>query len=268
MSDVHDQPESMEAAAAAAATPAPGRQHAEAAPLGQDDERVRDFFGAAWPRMVRFAEMLASVGVTRGLIGPREVPRLWSRHLVNSAALATLVPADARVIDVGSGAGFPGVVLAAVRPDLDVVLLEAMERRSVWLQEVVAELDLTSVEVVRGRAEDVRAALTADVVTARAVAPMDRLAGWTLPLLPVGGILLAMKGDLARAEVEAATSAIRSFGGGPAEILTVDTIEGETPLTVVRVVRQLVLPRVKVTTTAKAAKPRAASRGRGRPRSS
>src|SRR5690554_6364955 len=155
--------------------------------LSADDLRLPAVFGDAYDLVRRFADLLANEGVKRGLIGPREVPRLWERHIVNSAAVAGFLPEAGSVVDVGSGAGLPGVVLAAMRPDLRVILLEPMERRSVWLQEVVEALALTSVEVIRGRAEDMSQTLTVDVVTARAVAPMDRLVVWTLPLLPVGG---------------------------------------------------------------------------------
>ena len=152
-------------------------------------------FGAAYERAVAFAELLAGAGTERGVIGPREVPRLWARHLLNSAVIGELVPAGARVIDVGSGAGLPGVPLALARPDVEVVLLEPLARRVAFLEEAVA--GLANVSVVRGRAEEghTRRALgLADVVTARAVAPLDRLAGWCLPLVKPGGTLLALKG--------------------------------------------------------------------------
>src|SRR5674476_1301916 len=132
------------------------------------DPRVREYLGDAYPRIARFAEMLAADGVTRGLIGPREVPRLWARHLLNSAAVASLLPADGTLVDVGSGAGLPGIVLACMRTGGDMVLLEPMERRATWLQEVVTELRLPSIEVVRARAEGMHGKLSATVVVARA----------------------------------------------------------------------------------------------------
>lgn len=192
--------------------------------------------GVGRPAVERFHDMLAEQGITRGLIGPREVPRLWERHLLNSAAVATLLPAAGTLVDVGSGAGLPGVVLAALRPDLHVVLLEPMERRVAWLTEVVAELDLASVEVRRGRAEELHGQLAVEAVTARAVAPMDRLAGWTLPLLRAGGVLLAMKGQQAEDELAGARDVIDAWGGGAREV--VDVAAGGDPTRVVRVVRE------------------------------
>ena len=206
------------------------------------DPRVREYLGDAYPRIARFAEMLAAAGVARGLIGPREVPRLWARHLLNSAAVASLLPADGTLVDVGSGAGLPGIVLACMRAGGDMVLLEPMERRATWLQEVVTELRLPSVEVVRARAEEMHGKLSATAVVARAVAPMDRLAGWTLPLLATGGVLLAMKGSRATDELRTAASAISRLGGGAADVVLASSIEGVTPTTVVRVVKQRMVP--------------------------
>src|SRR4051794_31704933 len=155
---------------------------------------VERVFGDGASGAIKFAALLADHGVERGLIGPREVERLWDRHLFNSAVLAELVPQNCRAVDVGSGAGLPGIPLAIARPDVRLTLLEPMARRVAWLQEVVDTLGL-DVEVVRGRAEEpeVRRRLgDSDIVTARAVAPMERLAGWCLPLLRSGGLLLAL----------------------------------------------------------------------------
>ena len=165
------------------------------------------------PLVERYAELLATKGVVRGLIGPREAPRLWERHLLNCAVLAELVPPAASVADVGSGAGLPGVVLAIARPDLPVTLVEPLLRRTRFLDEVVEALGLEEqVEVVRGRAEELAGTRTFDVVTARAVAPLDRLARWCLPLVDPCGELVAMKGASARAEVEAAMPALTALG--------------------------------------------------------
>ena len=172
----------------------------------------------AGPDLAAFAELLAHEGVTRGLIGPREVPRLWSRHLLNCAVVVDptldLVPGGSRVADVGSGAGLPGLVWAIVRPDLRVVLIEPLLRRSTFLAEAVAELGLGErVEVWRGRAEDAASDLApADVVTARAVAPLDRLLGWTAPLLRPGGVLVALKGSSAQEEIDGAAAAAAATG--------------------------------------------------------
>ena len=164
-----------------------------------------------------FAALLATEASTRGLIGPREVGRLWDRHLLNCAVVADLLPSDARVVDVGSGAGLPGLALAIRRPDLRVDLVEPLQRRVTFLAEAVDRLGLgDSVRVVRGRAEE--RALLAEVgatewVTARAVAPLDRLVGWCLPMLRSGGWLLALKGASAAAEVREHQSAISALGG-------------------------------------------------------
>src|SRR3954463_10834155 len=161
-------------------------------------DAIAGAFGAGADRATRFAELLTVRGVERGLIGPREVDRLWERHLLNSVAVAECVPKGASVIDVGSGAGLPGIPLAIARPDLDVVLLEPMARRIAWLEEAVTKLELDNVRVVRGRAEekDVRQRYgNRDVATARAVAPLGKLAAWCLPLLRTGGQLVALKGS-------------------------------------------------------------------------
>jgi 16S rRNA (guanine527-N7)-methyltransferase len=160
----------------------------------------------------RYAELLATDGVVRGLIGPREASRLWDRHLVNCALLADLLPADATVCDIGSGAGLPGVVLAIARPDLSVTLVEPLLRRTTFLEEVVTELSLGSVEVVRGRAEALHGQRRFDVVTARAVAPLSRLLGWTMPLVAPTGALVAMKGSSVAAEIEAARPDLARWG--------------------------------------------------------
>jgi 16S rRNA (guanine527-N7)-methyltransferase len=159
-------------------------------------------FGEALPVARRYAAILAGAGIERGVIGPREVPRLWERHILNCAVLAPFVGRDATVCDIGSGAGLPGLVLALQRPDCAVALVEPLLRRSVFLTEVVSELRLPNVEVVRGRAEDVDPSRRFDVVTARAVAPLDRLAAWGVPLLRSGGRLIAIKGEQAYRELE------------------------------------------------------------------
>jgi 16S rRNA (guanine527-N7)-methyltransferase len=161
-------------------------------------------FGPALGQAERYAELLAGPAVQRGLIGPRETARLWDRHLMNCAAVAELVPPASSVIDLGSGAGLPGVVIAMLRPEATVVLLEPMARRVAFLEECVRVLGLANTSVTRGRAEDLAGQVAADVVTARAVAPMERLAGLALGLARPGGLVLAMKGagaaeELARA---------------------------------------------------------------------
>ena len=181
---------------------------------------AHDVFGAALPLVERYAALLAGPGVERGLLGPREAPRLWERHLLNCAGLAELLPEGAVVADVGSGAGLPGVVLAALRPDLTVVLVEPLLRRATFLEEVVAELGLRTAVVRRARAEELAGSQVVDVVVARAVAPLDRLAGWCLPLLAPGGRLLALKGE--RADDELATSRPALTKAGAADAVVVE----------------------------------------------
>ena len=155
------------------------------------------------PLAFRCAEILADTGVSHGLIGPGEVPRLWDRHLLNCAVVHDAFPVAAKLVDVGSGAGLPGVALAIVRPDLDVHLVEPMLRRTQWLSDVVEELGLDNVTVHRGRAEDLVGVVAAPFVTARAVARLDKLARWCVPLLQPGGTLVAMKGRSAAEELAA-----------------------------------------------------------------
>ncbi|MEO5610984.1 MAG: 16S rRNA (guanine(527)-N(7))-methyltransferase RsmG [Ornithinibacter sp.] len=169
-------------------------------------------FGARLELAERFAALLADTGVSHGLIGPREVPRLWDRHLLNCAVIADAFPLQARVVDVGSGAGLPGLVLAIARPDLDIHLVEPMLRRTEWLSAAVSELELTQVTVHRGRAEDLSGSVSAPWVTARAVARLDKLARWCVPLLEPGGTLVAMKGRSAAAELEEDRRALERLG--------------------------------------------------------
>lgn len=160
-------------------------------------------FGDRLPLAETYAALLAGSGTERGLIGPREADRLWERHLLNSAVVAELVPEGSTVIDVGSGAGLPGIPMALARPDLRVELVEPLLRRTTWLDEVVAELGLQeTVTVTRGKVS-VIGRRAADVVTARAVAPLERLLPMCMPLLRPGGVLLALKGSSAEAEIEA-----------------------------------------------------------------
>jgi len=180
-----------------------------------------EYFGPRLELAEAYVRILAADGVVRGLIGPREVPRLWERHLLNCAVLTDELPTGASVVDVGSGAGLPGVVLALRRPDLRVTLVEPMLRRVTFLEETVAELGLGSaVRVVRGRAEEPALQRTigrGEWVVARAVAPLDRLVKWCLPLLVPGGRLLALKGARAADEIADSMAAIRAAGAGEVE---------------------------------------------------
>ncbi|MGH3975516.1 MAG: 16S rRNA (guanine(527)-N(7))-methyltransferase RsmG [Pseudonocardiaceae bacterium] len=206
-------------------------------------------FGDQYPLAERYVALLAGSGIDRGLIGPREADRLWDRHVLNSAVLGELLPSGCRVLDIGSGAGLPGIPLALARPDLAVVLLEPMARRVAWLREVIAELGL-AVTVLRGRAEDPRLQDdlgSEDVVTARAVAPLGQLASWTLPLLKPGGRLFAVKGATAAEEAARDALAVRAAGGGAVEIVQCGATIVQPPTTVI------VVPRLiqRVTRTAR-----------------
>jgi len=202
---------------------------------------ARASFGDRFPLAVRYADLLATDGVVRGLIGPREAPRLWDRHLLNCAVLAELIPPGATVADVGSGAGLPGLVLAIARPDLSVVLVEPMARRTSFLTETVRALGLgTTVTVVRARAEEVareHPGGAAAVVTARAVAPLDRLAGWCLPLVEIGGRLLAMKGASAGKEMAEHREAVTRLGGSEPVLRHLGAGRIDPPTTVVEIAR-------------------------------
>lgn len=160
-------------------------------------------------QLTGFAHWLSTAGLERGLLGPREIDRIWDRHIANCAVVSELIPQNASVIDIGSGAGLPGLAIAIVRPDLHVTLSEPLLRRSDFLTEVVNDLGLQAqVSVRRARAEDIKD-LRAEVVTARAVAPLKKLLGWALPLLAPGGQILAMKGSSAATEIDEASSVLK-----------------------------------------------------------
>jgi 16S rRNA (guanine527-N7)-methyltransferase len=209
-------------------------------PVPEIAERV---FADALPAAAAFVARLATDGVTRGLIGPREVPRLWERHVLNSAAVAEAVPAGARVVDVGSGAGLPGVPLGLARPDLELTLVEPMARRVEFLEEVVAELAVPAGlrwRVIRGRAEDravVSAVGTVDVVTARAVAPLPRLVGWVRGLMRPGAQLVALVGARAIEELPALLPDLEAAGMRDVHPRAVGSELGEAATTVVVMTR-------------------------------
>jgi 16S rRNA (guanine527-N7)-methyltransferase len=193
---------------------------------------VEQVFGAATRQVGRYVDMLADEGVARGLIGPRESDRLWDRHILNSAALASLVPQGSTVVDVGSGAGLPGIPLAVLRPDLRITLLEPLLRRVTFLMETVDALDLGDrVTVVRGRAEEHRERYP--TVVARAVAPLVKLVPWCDPLRSATGTILALKGRSVATELSAAQPALAK-ARLVAEVLTVRAHPDAAPATVVR----------------------------------
>ncbi|KAB1660711.1 16S rRNA (guanine(527)-N(7))-methyltransferase RsmG [Pseudoclavibacter sp. CFCC 13796] len=179
--------------------------------LEDEPDVVAERFPAARVQLVQLANDLYEQGERLGLLGPREYGRLWSRHLLNCAAVEERIPEGARVADVGSGAGLPGLVLAIIRPDAEFTLIDPMERRCTWLEDESARLGLTNVRVIRARSQEVTDEVMVDVVTARAVSALKTLIGWTAPLLRPGGSLVLMKGRSAAAEIEAASKPIRKF---------------------------------------------------------
>ncbi|WP_320068398.1 16S rRNA (guanine(527)-N(7))-methyltransferase RsmG [Micromonospora sp. RTGN7] len=205
-------------------------------------------FGDRLDLAAAYAELLATDGVVRGLIGPREAPRIWDRHLLNCAAVAERIPEGASVIDVGSGAGLPGLVLAIARPDLNLTLIEPLARRTSFLIEVVERLRLAkTVRVFRGRADEAATGsagvgpFSGDIVTARAVAPLDRLAAWCLPLAVRGGRLVAMKGASAADEVAEHAGAVAKLGGSEPVVHRCGVGLIEPPATVVEIVRERIV---------------------------
>lgn len=198
-------------------------------------EAASAIFGPHISIAQRYAELLASAGVERGLLGPREVDRVWDRHLLNSVAVGELLDPGDRVVDIGSGAGLPGIPLAIARPDLRVVLLEPLLRRSEFLNEVVAELGL-AVEVVRGRAEEpwVRERYGGrDAAVSRAVAALDKLTKWSMPLLRPGGRMVAIKGERAPDELQAHRRVMAASGAVDARVVTCGANYLRPPATVV-----------------------------------
>lgn len=181
---------------------------------------ARGVFGSdRLPLAEAYAGLLATDGVLRGLIGPREAPRLWDRHLLNCAVLGEAIPADVSVCDIGSGAGLPGLVLAIARPDLRITLVEPLLRRTTFLEEAIDQLGLTGVTVFRGRAEEVKERHGFDVVTSRAVAPLERLLRWSMPLVAPNGALVAMKGSSVADEIELARPTLDALGCAEPEVL-------------------------------------------------
>lgn len=211
-----------------------GELVAKVVPASAPPEVARLVFGRALPTAQAYAEFLVGPGVERGVIGPAEASRIWDRHLLNCAVVAELVPSARELVDIGSGAGLPGVVLAMLMPHLNVVLVEAMARRVTFLLECVSILGLSNVDVRRGRAEDMACQLRADVVTARAVARLDRLAVLATGVAKPGGLVLAMKGAAAEQEVAEAAPVLRRLGASGAEILTAGVGVVRQPTTVVR----------------------------------
>lgn len=198
-------------------------------------EAAQKVFGDRLPLAQRYVEHLATSGIERGLIGPREVPRLWERHVLNCAVVQELIEEGAKVADVGSGAGLPGLCLAIARPDLTLTLIEPLERRVIWLTEIVEDLGLENVDIMRSRAEQAVGYVEADYVTARAVSALVGLLDITLPILRGTGQLLALKGRTAAEEITKAKKKLNKYGARETEILLAGENLLEEPTTVVRV---------------------------------
>lgn len=214
--------------------PEQGQRGGEAPPM--TPTVARQIFGDRWTTAEQFTAILADTGVSHGLIGPREVPRLWERHVLNCAVVEGAFGQGSRVVDVGSGAGLPGLALAIARPDLSVVCVEPLLRRTAWLDAAVMDLGLDNVEVIRARAEDA-GNLGADHTTARAVARLDKLARWCLPLTRPGGSLVALKGSSAEQELTETTNALRRAGMTRARVEQFGGGVLEQPTTVVIITR-------------------------------
>jgi len=176
-----------------------------------DPTCVRQLFGDS-QSIYCYVDILTNEAVARGLLGPREIGRVWTRHIINCAVIEAGLPSGSAVADIGSGAGLPGLVLAIARPDLHLTLIEPLLRRATFLHEALEKLALSNVEVVRARAEDLHGRHTYGAITSRAVAPLDRLVSWCWPLVRPGGAMLAIKGASAVTEVAAQAGDLRRRG--------------------------------------------------------
>lgn len=199
-------------------------------------ELIARAFGDRASLAEAYHESLATTAAERGFIGPKEVDRLWERHILNCAVISEAFDQGLKVADIGSGAGLPGIPLAIARPDLKITLIEPLLKRSTYLGEVARELGLENVTVVRGRAED-QAKAQFDAVTSRAVAPLGKLAGWSLPLLQGGGRMIAMKGESVSEELERDLDAITKAGGVDPLIFTVGEFLDQ-PTTLISITRK------------------------------
>ena len=204
-------------------------------PVPPAPDAAKTVFGPHLDLAQRYAELLADTGVEWGLLGPHEIERIWERHLLNCGVVVELLEPGERVADIGSGAGLPGVALAIAEPRLDVVLIESLLRRSEFLRMVVTELGL-GVEVLRGRAEDPAVRESAggcDAVVSRAVAPLDKVARWSMALLRPGGRMLAIKGERAPAELREHRRVLTSLGAADARVVECGVKHLSPPTTVV-----------------------------------
>ena len=200
-----------------------------------------EIFGDNLEKAIAYHESLATDGSVRGFIGPREIPRLWDRHILNCGVIGEAMDEGISVADIGSGAGLPGIPLAIARPDLHITLIEPLLKRSVYLNEVKEALNLDNVTVIRGRAEEkvVRKQVgLVDVVTSRAVAPLGKLATWSLPLVKIGGRMVAMKGSSVEEEIERDAKEIRKAGGTDIKVYTVGEALLSEPTTLISIRRE------------------------------
>lgn len=200
-------------------------------------DAVESLFAARLPLAQQYHDFLAGPGVERGVIGPREVDRLWERHILNSAAIEAAIEQSASVVDVGSGGGLPGIPLAIARPDLTVTLVEPMMRRTDFLEEFQQESGL-SIKIVRGRADDanvLKDAGGADIATSRAVAPLLKLLRWSLPLVRPGGEVIAIKGSSVHDEIARDAKGFKKLGVVDVTVEQCGADILETPTTVVRI---------------------------------
>jgi len=218
--------------------------HVKQVEVSAAPQAAEALFGSRLEHAQRYTEILAGAGVERGLLGPREVDRLWDRHILNSAAVAELLSADERIADIGSGAGLPGIPLALARPDLRLTLIEPLLRRSEFLREVVDDLGL-EITIVRGRAEDrsVREQVgEMDAVVSRAVASLDKLTKWSVPLLRAGGRMVAIKGERAEEEIREHRRVMSSLGAGDVRVMRCGADYLDPPATAVVAWRGTTVP--------------------------
>ncbi|MDP4746384.1 MAG: 16S rRNA (guanine(527)-N(7))-methyltransferase RsmG [Candidatus Nanopelagicales bacterium] len=188
-------------------------------PRGTNPTKAQEqALGLAFPQLCQYVQILGQEAVLQGLLGPREIDRIWDRHILNCAALNELIPQAKSIIDIGSGAGLPGIVLAIMNPSTHVILVEPMQRRTDFLNDVKKQLNLENVEIIRGRAENQK--IQAQVVTSRAVAPLNKLLAWSLPLVEKGGKVLAIKGEKAQSELEEAQKELNLLKNTTASIKT------------------------------------------------
>jgi len=207
--------------------------------IEQEPAAAAVIFGTGIELARAYTQRLATDSETFGLLGPRELPKIWSRHVINSALLSELVPDDCLVADVGSGAGLPGIPMAIAQPKAHFTLIEPMERRANWLLSVVNDLGIKNVEVIRARAEEV-SRTDFDIVTARAVAALDKLLKLLTPLTRGSKLktILALKGSRAPEEIAEAKPRLQRLGFGEPEIMTLGLGKAPETATVVRIILQ------------------------------